>query len=59
MKTLINIFVLLFLFASMAGAQNLPFRNYSIEDGLSEAVVNTITQDDEGYLWIGTGYEPV
>ncbi|MEL7834163.1 ligand-binding sensor domain-containing protein [Fodinibius sp. Rm-B-1B1-1] len=56
MKTLINIFVLLFLFAGIAEAQNLPFRNYSIEDGLSEAVVNTIAQDEEGYLWIGTGY---
>ena len=56
MKKVISITVLLFVFAGMIKAQNLPFRNYSIEDGLSESVVNAIAQDEEGYLWVGTGY---
>ncbi len=34
----------------------MPFRTYSIERGLSEAVVNDLVQDHEGYLWIGTSY---
>lgn len=33
-----------------------PFRTYSIEDGLSESVVNDIIQDSEGFLWMATGY---
>lgn len=37
-------------------AQRYPFRNYSIEEGLSESAVHALTQDDEGYLWLGTGY---
>ena len=37
-------------------AQILPFRTYSIERGLSEAVVNELIQDEHGYLWIGTSY---
>src|SRR5699024_164749 len=37
-------------------AQNLPFRNYTIANGLSESVVNALEQDNEGYLWIGTSY---
>lgn len=37
-------------------AQNLPFRTYSIEQGLSESVANDMLQDREGYLWVATGY---
>lgn len=39
-----------------AAAQQYPFRTYSIEKGLSEAVVNDMIQDEEGYLWIATSY---
>lgn len=45
-----------FFFAGSAVAQTLPFRTYSIERGLSQAVVNDMMQDDEGWLWIATGY---
>lgn len=44
------------LAASQAFSQLLPFRSYSIEKGLSEAVVNDLMQDNEGYLWIATSY---
>ncbi len=37
-------------------AQVYPFRTYSIEKGLSEAVVHDLMQDENGYLWIATGY---
>ena len=37
-------------------AQYYPFRNYSIQDGLSESVVNAIIQDSDGYIWMGTGF---
>ncbi len=56
MKKTISGFLLFLLVAVAAKAQTYPFRTYSIENGLSEAVVNTITQDQDGYLWIGTGY---
>lgn len=39
-----------------AESQILPFRNYSIELGLSESVAHTIMQDHQGYIWVGTGY---
>ncbi|MDZ7714633.1 MAG: two-component regulator propeller domain-containing protein [Balneolaceae bacterium] len=42
--------------AFQAYAQLLPFRSYSIEKGLSQAVVNDLMQDDDGYLWVATGY---
>jgi ligand-binding sensor domain-containing protein len=56
MKKGISVFLLLLFTAAVVEAQTYPFRTYSIENGLSEAVVNTITQDKDGYLWIGTGY---
>lgn len=55
MKKFLLISILL-LSTSIAVAQTLPFRTYSIENGLSESVVNAIEQDENDYLWIGTGY---
>ncbi|MDZ7771800.1 MAG: two-component regulator propeller domain-containing protein [Balneolaceae bacterium] len=51
-------FLLILLLASSApaAAQQLPFRSYSIERGLSESVVNRMMQDSEGYIWIATSY---
>ncbi len=56
MKQLTVILVVVIGFISELQGQTLPFRNFSIEKGLSEAVVNDLMQDDSGYLWIGTGY---
>lgn len=33
---------------------NILFKNISIEDGLSQATVETILQDSRGYMWFGT-----
>ena len=50
-----NKFLLLFfLFSFYIRAQDFRFNNYNINDGLSQSSVNTIVQDDNGGLWIGT-----
>ena len=41
---------------ALTQSQYLPFRNYSIEVGLSESVAHTLIQDEKGYIWVGTGY---
>ncbi|MBO6524876.1 MAG: hypothetical protein JJ971_13675 [Balneolaceae bacterium] len=57
MKKLLVLLVAAFLgFISGVKAQTYPFRTYSIQDGLSESVVNDLIQDDEGYIWFATGY---
>lgn len=35
-------------------AQQYSFINFSIEDGLAQSQVQTIFQDEKGYLWMGT-----
>lgn len=37
-------------------SQTLPFRTYSIEQGLSESVVHSLLQDEKGFVWLGTGF---
>lgn len=38
-----------------AGAPPTPiFRSYGVADGLPSAIVYTVTQDHDGFLWIGT-----
>lgn len=34
--------------------QTVQFRNYSIEEGLSQSVVNCVFQDSRGFIWTGT-----
>jgi signal transduction histidine kinase/ligand-binding sensor domain-containing protein len=43
-----------FLAAGIASAEQLPVRAYGIEDGLASDSVTGIVQDTRGYLWIGT-----
>src|SRR5699024_2808536 len=47
-------FALILSSASMS--QTLPFRTYSIEEGLSEAVVVDLMQGNQGYIWVATNY---
>jgi ligand-binding sensor domain-containing protein/signal transduction histidine kinase len=35
-------------------SQTQRFISYSIEEGLSQSVVNCVFQDNEGFLWVGT-----
>ena len=35
-------------------AQQYTFRRFGGDEGLSQMVVESILQDDDGYLWIGT-----
>ncbi len=47
---------LIFCFALISNVycQQYNFTNYSINEGLSQSVVNCIFQDSKGYIWIGT-----
>lgn len=40
--------------ASIASSQVLPFDSYTVRDGLLSNGIHTISQDSQGYLWIGT-----
>lgn len=40
--------------AKFSSAYDQPYVAVSIEQGLSQATVNTVAQDHEGYIWIGT-----
>jgi ligand-binding sensor domain-containing protein/serine phosphatase RsbU (regulator of sigma subunit) len=46
--------LLLLAFAPMAYAQTTSFIYYGVEQGLSQSQVQSIVQDNEGSLWIGT-----
>src|SRR5690606_13640183 len=47
--------VLLFLItAGNLSAQQILFRNYSVEQGLCSNTVWCISQDNQGYMWFGT-----
>ena len=41
-------------FGQIIAQNNYRFRNYTINDGLSQSAITTIIQDDIGTLWIGT-----
>lgn len=47
-------FVAILVMASQASAQIYNFKNFSADDGLPEAGVNTICEDQRGNVWIGT-----
>ena len=53
MRRLFYIFLLWLLPAGLS-AQNARFVNYGPDDGLTSSSVYAITQDAEGYLWVGT-----
>lgn len=56
MKNIFSIILVTVFWSVPAWGQLYPFRSYSIEDGLSESVVNDVIQDSEGFLWLATGY---
>lgn len=48
------IFGIICLYTGFGFAQQYNFINYSIEEGLAQSQVNSIIQDNEGYLWVAT-----
>jgi ligand-binding sensor domain-containing protein/serine phosphatase RsbU (regulator of sigma subunit) len=45
----------LFLFSGIARSQTYSFRNYGSEFNITDGFINTISQADNGFLWVGTG----
>ena len=43
-----------FLVIQFGYSQNIKFKRVSIEEGLSAVTVNTIFQDSQDFIWIGT-----
>lgn len=55
----VTIFVLIIIFCGINldltyAYNDMSFKNITIEDGLSQSSVNTLYQDTNGYMWIGT-----
>lgn len=44
----------LFLFSETASGQAYRFRNYGAENALPSEVIYSVSQDRDGYLWVGT-----
>lgn len=53
MKKYIVLFLLLYCF-NIIWCQNISFRKYEVEDGLSHNSVLSIIQDEKGFMWFGT-----
>jgi len=53
LKIVAFVFLLVLVGASLQ-AQRYNFKTYNVNEGLAQAQVTTICQDDQGYLWIGT-----
>ncbi len=50
-----TIWILLFsMLAFSIQAQKIPFKNYTIQNGLPQNTVNGICQDSKGYIWFAT-----
>jgi len=54
MKRLTSILIFSLTLFINGYSQQYIFTNYSINNGLSQSVVNCIFQDSKGYIWIGT-----
>lgn len=56
MAALKKILFLIFVFINVyLSAQNYQFKNFSVDNGITQPYAYTIIQDKNGYLWIGTG----
>ena len=54
MNKVISLLVLVTALNLSVKAQDHFFRQYTTEDGLNDSFINSINQDDDGYLWLGT-----
>src|SRR5262245_16816407 len=44
----------LFAFACLTPAQQLPIKSYTVADGLAHGTITSIYQDRKGYIWFST-----
>jgi len=51
---LIGCFYFLIVLPAFSQVDSYQFTHLGLEDGLSQATVNSIVQDDKGFLWFGT-----
>ena len=49
-----TIFLLFFLYCGSVISQVYPFKNLTVEEGLSHSILLSVEQDKEGVIWIGT-----
>jgi len=56
LRLILSVFITLVILAPVTYAKvdNLLLNKLSVDDGLSQGTVNTLFQDDTGYLWLGT-----
>ena len=54
MKRLCCVLIFSLALLSFAFPRDLTFTNYSINEGLSQSVVNCLFQDSQGFVWVGT-----
>ncbi len=54
MRKNLSLFLIILFFGIQASAQRYSFLTYNTAQGLPQSQVNSITQDNGGYLWVGT-----
>ena len=54
-KILLRVTAVFFVLFSSVLAEKLPFKNYSVADGLANDFVSEIVRDSRGFLWFCTG----
>ncbi len=52
--TRVIVFLLSFFCCYCATAQSVPYKLYSIHDGIPQSQILNIIQDSRGYIWVGT-----
>ena len=55
-KLFISTLTCFLILLSDTSGQSYRFRRYGLENGIPDAFVYSIVQDNKGYLWIGTGH---
>lgn len=53
-KLIIVSLLLYFILLNFSFSQQLPYKNYNVEDGLSSSTVYYILQDSKGFMWFAT-----
>ena len=54
-RNIILLFAIQGLFLFRITAQNVHFKTYSVSEGLCHPFIYNISQDKNGFIWLGTG----